>query len=450
MTTIAVNLDELVDLEEYLAETGTELSCTVHVIKQDTSWLHQLGNSVHSPHASRIFSSLGDIDQHLVALSSANGLVAQYQGIRDEVKALRKDLERACSDQGDGQSFAGKVWNSVSSKAESIKDGTIVIASTTAHSISKFHRQSISARKKIERYVEHKSEEFLAGTAFAANKGLRYSRQAYQKLHSTRQHYQRQASKKIAVGISHAGNLRPVPLLQTKQGYAVPKGTVRSQGANSLSNYLCFIDDEPEYVEIVKVSHNNEAPCYVVCIRGMDLHSRGVNDLSGAVTSVLTSRDVYTQSLKDAMLASIPPGAHVMIIGHSQGGAAAMNLANDKKLAGPNGRYQITHVMTLGSPADWKPNPPGISVLRIENSKDTVPRLDGDPNYRHPAKYKFSEGKNPHGISTYQTAVESKNFMASQQYRQFSPGLEQYFTGEAVEVSTYQLREKDSLTKRVD
>lgn len=51
--------------------------------------------------------------------------------------------------------------------------------------------------------------------------------------------------------------------------------------------------------------------------------------------------------------AGIPPGAHVMLVGHSQGGIVADHLAADpafNNCSGREGSYDVTHVFTVGAP----------------------------------------------------------------------------------------------------
>jgi pimeloyl-ACP methyl ester carboxylesterase len=75
--------------------------------------------------------------------------------------------------------------------------------------------------------------------------------------------------------------------------------------------------------------------------------------------------------------AGIPPGAPVMLGGHSQGGIIAASLASD---AAVRGQYNIRAVVTEGSPIGRHPIPDDIRVLAIENAQDPVPKLDGESN----------------------------------------------------------------------
>jgi hypothetical protein len=73
----------------------------------------------------------------------------------------------------------------------------------------------------------------------------------------------------------------------------------------------------------------------------------------------------------------VPAGAELLLVGHSQGGIAAMNLAGDPALNGPAGRYRITHVVAAGSPIGNKRPNGRTRVLGVEHQGDLIPELDG-------------------------------------------------------------------------
>jgi hypothetical protein len=85
--------------------------------------------------------------------------------------------------------------------------------------------------------------------------------------------------------------------------------------------------------------------------------------------------DDYTEGITAAMAQhGIGPDDPVMIVGHSQGGMAAVAIA-------AQGDHHVTHVVTAGSPtAQVGGYPSGTQVLSIEQQGDIVPTLDGQPN----------------------------------------------------------------------
>ncbi|MDQ3887164.1 MAG: hypothetical protein M3308_09235 [Actinomycetota bacterium] len=129
---------------------------------------------------------------------------------------------------------------------------------------------------------------------------------------------------------------------------------------------------------------------YVVQLPGMrighpDLESP--QDLSGAIRNTQLPDSSYTKAVQQAMRqAGVPENAEVMLVGYSEGGTAAMNLAQDPAFNG--GRYRVSDVVAVGAPVDQKTMPPEsrTDVVTVTNDHDIVPTLDGrgpgspDPN----------------------------------------------------------------------
>lgn len=83
--------------------------------------------------------------------------------------------------------------------------------------------------------------------------------------------------------------------------------------------------------------------------------------------------DGVTRALE---LAGVGRDEPVMLVGHSQGGLVALRAA--EQYAG-DGRFNVTHVVTAGSPTARMPVPSSVAVLALENRYDLVPQLDGRP-----------------------------------------------------------------------
>lgn len=98
-------------------------------------------------------------------------------------------------------------------------------------------------------------------------------------------------------------------------------------------------------------------------------------DLAANVALVGGARSGVATGVVRAMVrAGVRPGEPVAVVGHSQGGMTALDLAADpwvRRVA------TITHVVTAGSPLTGRTPPPGVQVLALEHSDDLVPRLDG-------------------------------------------------------------------------
>ncbi|MCG5218684.1 hypothetical protein [Streptosporangium sp. KLBMP 9127] len=99
-------------------------------------------------------------------------------------------------------------------------------------------------------------------------------------------------------------------------------------------------------------------------------------DLLGAFSSAVLDSSPYSRALIKAIDDfGIPRQAELALIGHSAGGAAIMNLAQDTAFCA---RYTVTHAVTVGSPVDFKrPADPRTWVASVTNQHDIIPTLDG-------------------------------------------------------------------------
>lgn len=85
-------------------------------------------------------------------------------------------------------------------------------------------------------------------------------------------------------------------------------------------------------------------------------------------------RKVVRQALEDA---GVDGSTEVMLVGYSQGGIVAMSLADDPDFLAT---YNVTTVVTVGSPVSDYRVPDSVEVLSIEHDHDLVPQLDGRKN----------------------------------------------------------------------
>jgi hypothetical protein len=101
-----------------------------------------------------------------------------------------------------------------------------------------------------------------------------------------------------------------------------------------------------------------------------------VRDLETDLDSISGRPDAYQQGILDALeQAGVGKDEPVLVVGHSLGGMEAA-----ATLAG-HGGYQVTDVVTAGSPTAQVPGyPAGSHVLSLEQQGDIVPELDGAPN----------------------------------------------------------------------
>lgn len=98
-------------------------------------------------------------------------------------------------------------------------------------------------------------------------------------------------------------------------------------------------------------------------------------DLAGNLALVGGRDTAVATGVATALVAAgVRRGDPVAVVGHSQGGMTALDLAGDP---GVRRVATITHVVTAGSPLAGRTPPPGVQVLALEHRDDLVPRLDG-------------------------------------------------------------------------
>ncbi|SDI96516.1 Lipase (class 3) [Frankineae bacterium MT45] len=127
----------------------------------------------------------------------------------------------------------------------------------------------------------------------------------------------------------------------------------------------------------------------IVDIPGTDnwAPSSGNPDVANLGTNVLAIEGAdtsYERGVIEAMRqAGIRADDDVMLVGHSQGGMVAVNTAHDLSRSG---EFQVSHVVTAGSPIAGTVGelPANVRVLAIENDSDIVPMLDGAVNPDRP------------------------------------------------------------------
>lgn len=131
-------------------------------------------------------------------------------------------------------------------------------------------------------------------------------------------------------------------------------------------------------IRIVAVEQPDGSKAYIVNIPGTE----NWGAMGGGNSRDLTSNFLLTagqstsasQSVALAMeRAGIPADAPVMLVGHSQGGMIAASLASDDSFMS---KYNVTNVVTAGSPLDNDSIHPQVDVIGAQHSGDVVPKTD--------------------------------------------------------------------------
>lgn len=135
--------------------------------------------------------------------------------------------------------------------------------------------------------------------------------------------------------------------------------------------------DHRSTVRITTVPDGSGNISYVVTIPGTEtwnpLAGKNSQDFTGNIITAGGGRSTMTEAVMLAIEKKVPAGANVMLVGHSQGGMTAVDIAADLQFAA---EYNFTHVVTYGSPIENTAVPPGTSFLNLQHESDLVPKLD--------------------------------------------------------------------------
>lgn len=131
-------------------------------------------------------------------------------------------------------------------------------------------------------------------------------------------------------------------------------------------------------IRITRIVNADGQVGYVVAIPGTESWAlpaeSKVRDLTANLDLMAGRPTAAVESVREAMAAAgVPDGAHVLLVGHSQGGIIAGQLATDPAFAS---RYDVSHVLTFGAPIDHFEFADGTSVLQVQHRGDVVPDLD--------------------------------------------------------------------------
>lgn len=111
---------------------------------------------------------------------------------------------------------------------------------------------------------------------------------------------------------------------------------------------------------------------------GLDDHSRSVRDVdqfalpSSADATVASNR--YAQMVREYVRANVPPGAEVMIVGHSYGADTALDLAADPTFNNRTTGVNVTHVVAAAyfNQPQLDDVPARTQVLVLQNARDAA------------------------------------------------------------------------------
>lgn len=182
--------------------------------------------------------------------------------------------------------------------------------------------------------------------------------------------------------------------------------TIEASGANKAAGQ----------VQIIKHQGKRKNPSWSVVVRGTTAFlptSTNPQDMASNFQAVGKTRSDQQVAVELAMeMAGIGKGDPVEIVGHSQGGAVALAIAGNARLAQ---KYNVVSVLTAGAPSGGQPIPKKVAVLNLENMADPVPALDGRPAPRgqdivtahfDARGLDVPQGSTAHDVDTYVAAAK--------------------------------------------
>ncbi len=201
---------------------------------------------------------------------------------------------------------------------------------------------------------------------------------------------------------------------EAKSPQSISETITHCQEVQSSKNSLGQGYEEAGVISIQRVEHADGRVSWVVYVPGTTDWTSGdgePQDLLTNLEAVGGTPTAMESGVVTAMRqAGIQPGEEVALYGHSQGGITVSNIAADPAI---QGRYDITTVLTAGSPTAGADIPDDVHALHLENTGDAVPGLDAAPTPTGPHRqvamldtHQTSTNGYPHASSAYAQAAE--------------------------------------------
>ena len=201
---------------------------------------------------------------------------------------------------------------------------------------------------------------------------------------------------------------------EAKSPQSISETITHCQEVQSSKNSLGQGYEEAGVISIQRVEHADGRVSWVVYVPGTTDWTVGdgePQDLLTNLEAVGGTPTAMESGVVTAMRqAGIQPGEEVALYGHSQGGITVSNIAADPAI---QGRYNITTVLTAGSPTAGADIPDDVHALHLENTGDAVPGLDAAPTPTGPHRqvamldtHQTSTNGYPHASSAYAQAAE--------------------------------------------
>jgi pimeloyl-ACP methyl ester carboxylesterase len=152
--------------------------------------------------------------------------------------------------------------------------------------------------------------------------------------------------------------------------------------AGLLARTAAAAEAGPGHIEVVRVAKDGRTS-WIVALPGTQASGTAVAtanpfDETGVAEALASDSRFVAEAVSRALdAAGAAAGEQVVLVGYSQGGIHAMNLARNP---GFLARHPVDYVLTAGSPVGDRPAAAGVKSLHLEHRQDWVPGADGLPN----------------------------------------------------------------------
>ena len=201
---------------------------------------------------------------------------------------------------------------------------------------------------------------------------------------------------------------------EAKSPQSISETITHCQEVQSSKNSLGQGYEEAGVISIQRVEHADGRVSWVVYVPGTTDWTVGDGEPQDLLTNLEavggTPTDMESGVVTAMRQAGIQPGEEVALYGHSQGGITVSNIAADPAI---QEHYNITTVLTAGSPTAGADIPDDVHALHLENTGDAVPGLDAAATPTGPHRqvamldtHQMSTNGYPHSSSVYAQATE--------------------------------------------
>jgi hypothetical protein len=246
----------------------------------------------------------------------------------------------------------------------------------------------------------------------------------------------------------------------SRRAHAVAEDAAAPRGLGDLVNGLTVLDKQAEGgdVDVRRVvttgTDGTVKHAVIVDITGTRdwtlspgpaARRTNVADVGTNLRAFANGTTTYERGVLQALRASgVRSDEPIMVVGHSQGGLIAAQLARH---TAASGEFRVTHVVTAGSPVGLVDDlPRSVQVLSLENRGDFVPQLDTADNQRRSNRITVTVNRGPssalarHGLeAAYLPGARDTDASGDPSVAAWMHGAHDFLQGDAVKTDVYRV-----------